>query len=269
MKMPLTRHFYSIDEVTAALTYTSYRNEHKETLFWCKELILSGCISETISTLFQSWLWHKGNMSWLIHAWKLRSEEVSENDIIVSAYQLSTSPQDHSLWNVLLKTVNDPSIPDRVTHRSPEFLSNDPKEMYFIRALYQGKGQCAWWISQYLPSVWSLLEWYIEKNHPLYSYMYKIYFEALMNYEQLLGYKSDEYDIIVRCSAILSVSSLRFNKIIDVPDMDPFYTKLLEKWDCMKTRTTYLQYSYRVSLWHNKTRNYEMVTTKYKRVKLC
>ena len=216
--MPLSRNFYSIDEVIAVLQYTSHRNEHKETLFWSKELIISGYISETISTLFKSWLWHKGNISWLLYACILRSDEISEDNILLSTYQLSMSPNDHSLWNVLATTAINPSIPDRVTHKSPsEFPSNDPKEMYFIRALYQGKGQCAWWISRYLPSVWPLLEWYITHIYPSYT-MYTVYFEAMQHYEELLGYRSDEYDIIVLCSVILSVASLR-HKIIKQTDL--------------------------------------------------
>ena len=72
--MPLSRHFYSLDEVQAALLHTN-------SLFWCQELILSGCIGEAISTLFQSWLWNTGPMQlqWLIDAWKtLALDEISE-----------------------------------------------------------------------------------------------------------------------------------------------------------------------------------------------
>ena len=250
--MPLTRHFYSSDEVVAALQYSSYRNEHKETLFWCKELILSGYITEAISTLFQSWLWHKGDPLWLVHAWKLRGDELSEDDILLSTYQLSVLPQDHSLWNVLASTAANPSIPDRVTHRSPEFPSNDAKEMYFIRALYQGKGRCAFWISRYISSqlssqlssrIWQLLEWYIGTVHPDKLPMYTILFEALQQYEQLLGYRSDEYDMIVQCSAVLAVASLRFYNGINnginngIPDtLDPYYVKLLAQWDSINGR---------------------------------
>ena len=70
--MPLSRHFYSLDEVQAALFYTTSHNNPSDALFWCKELLLSGCIAESISTLFQSWLCNTGPMrlQWLINAWK-------------------------------------------------------------------------------------------------------------------------------------------------------------------------------------------------------
>ena len=85
--MPLSRHFYSLDEVQAALLYTTSRNNTSDALFWCQELILSGCVGEAISTLFQSWLWNTGPMrlQWLIDASKtLASEVLSEDDVILA-----------------------------------------------------------------------------------------------------------------------------------------------------------------------------------------
>jgi hypothetical protein len=211
--MPLSRHFYSLDEVQSALYYTTSRNNPQETLFWCQELILSGCISEAISTLFDSWLWNKGPfyLQWFIHAWnKLASHELSEHDIILSTYQLVTSTQnDNSLWNILVLNTSSPNkIPDRITRKTPKNLpSDDKKEIYFVRALFQRKAQSAWWCSHYIQSerVWELLEWYAKVICPTYYDSYHICFEALQHYDQLLGYRSDEYDIIVRCLAILSL----------------------------------------------------------------
>ena len=90
--MPLSRHFYSLDEVQAALFYTTANNKSTEALFWGQELILSGCVGEAISTLFQSWLWNTGPMrlQWLVNAWKtLASEELSEDDVLLSTSHLS------------------------------------------------------------------------------------------------------------------------------------------------------------------------------------
>ena len=156
--MPLSRHFYTVDELYAALTYCTRRNDTIETLFWCQELILSGYISETISTLFEAWLWNKGPfcLAWLRHATTLRSEELVAEDILLAAYQLSAIPydkQDHSLWNIL---VLSSETPDRVTPKTPPWTMKDmdkmdkidEKELYFIRALYQGKAQSAWWMAQ-------------------------------------------------------------------------------------------------------------------------
>jgi len=209
--MPLSRHFYSLDEVQASLLYNSYRGNIDETLFWCQELILSGCISEAISTLFESWLWHTGSfrIQWLLDAWKLLGgEELTEEDILLTAYRLaSIRTRDNSLWSILVLTAQNPDrMPDRVTRKTPAVLpSDDEKEIYFVRALFQGKARSAWWRSQYLlPSrVWEILEWYAENVcMPQFS---QEYFKALQNYDKLLGYKTDEYDVIVRCMGVLSL----------------------------------------------------------------
>jgi len=213
--MPLSRHFYSLDEVQAALLYTTSRNTPDEALFWCQELLLSGSISEAISTLFQSWLWHTGPMrlQWLVNVWRssLITEELSEDDILLATYRLAAIPQnqrDNSLWNILVLTMENPSkMPDRVTRKTPKVLDkeiDDKKELYFIRAMFQGKARSAWWISQYLDKdrVWMLLDWFLNNVHTSFKEQYKVCLEALQNYELLLGYKSAEYDIIVRCAAI-------------------------------------------------------------------
>jgi hypothetical protein len=211
--MPLSRHFYSLDEVQAALLYTTTRNNPSEALFWCQEMILSGCVSEAISTLFQSWLWNTGPMrlQWLVDAWKtLASDELSEDDVLLTTYRLSSihhSSRDNSLWNVLVLTTKNPDkMPDTITRKTPQFIpSDDTKEIYFVCAMFQGKAHSAWWISQFIEEerLWILLDWFAENVNTPFQDQYKTCLEALKNYEQLLGYKSAEYDIITRCSAVL------------------------------------------------------------------
>ena len=200
--MPLSRHFYSLDEVQAVLLHT-------RSLFWCKELILSGCIAEAISTLFQSWLWNTGpiQLQWLVDAWKtLALDEISENDVILASYNLFTyCNRDNSLWNILVLTIQDPNkMPDTVTRKTPSFATmTDEKELYFMRAIFQGKARSAWWISQFIDDekVWSLLDVFAENSRK----EYKTCLEAYKGYEKLLGYKSAEYDIIIRCAAVLTM----------------------------------------------------------------
>jgi len=209
--MPLSKHLYSLDEVQASLSYCCTRKNYKETLFWCKELIESGCASEAISVLFDTWLWQVGpvSISWLIHNWNhLASDEINEDFILLAAFQLSSlSKYDNSLWNILilrLKQNNQP--PDCVTFKSPSILpSTNPKEQYFIRSIFQGKAQNAWWISSYLDNirVWDLLTWYNQNICKTLQKEYSICLNALKQYEKLLGYHSEEYDIAIRCMAIL------------------------------------------------------------------
>jgi hypothetical protein len=211
--MPLTRHFYSFEEVQSALSYCCSHHKQKEALFWTQELLHSGYASEAISTLFETWLWHVGpfRLQWLIHHWHtLSSDEIDPDSILFATYHLSSltpSQLDHSLWNILVMRLHQENrIPDRVTHKSPSsFPSHDKKECYFIRAIFQGKALCAWWISTYLQNtrVHELLQWY--SDHYLSSYLneYQRCFQAIQQYEKLLGYRSKEYDLVLRCFLIL------------------------------------------------------------------
>jgi len=245
--MSISRHFYALDEVHAALAYCSRRNDPIETLFWCQELLLSGHIGETITTLFEAWLWHKGpfHLSWLVHAWTtLRSESLAAEDILLSAAQLSMIPhdkQDHSLWNILaLATVE---MPDRITPCTPAWLddSMDDKELYFIRALYQGKARSAWWMAQQLTIIraWKVIEIYAGKQQ-LDSYT--IVLEALQQYEHLLGYRSAEYDMIMLCLSILYCCSSQLTKDLPI-HLHPMQQEAIQRWNGRIGRKAYRCYT--------------------------
>ena len=252
--MPLTRHFYALDEVYTALQYASTRNDRIETLFWCKELLLSQCVGETISTLFESWLWHKGpfQLQWLLGVWTtLAGEELSEDDILLAAYQLSAISyrhRDHSLWNILVLTAQG-AAPERLTPKTPAILpSPDDRECYFVRALYQGKAYSAWWMSRRMATdrVWELLTWYAT-HCTKHSASYHTCCKALQNYEQLLGYRTDEYDTIVRCLAVLSLClspSQQTQSLSSLPStIDATSLTRLAEWQQQLGRKSYRIYS--------------------------
>jgi len=254
--MPLSRHFYSVDEVHAALTYTSYRVEYQQTLFWCKELLSSGYVSETISTLFEAWLWQRGicHLSWFVHAWNtLKGDEVTEDVILLSAYQLSScTKRDSSLWRILVSTVSmTDAPPDYITVKSCDLLngllSNDSKELYFMRALYQGKAVAAWWISRYMAEdrVWYLLSWFVETITVEHQTEYRTCLEAMQSYELLLGYRSAEYDVVMRCFAVISLCAYRGLKgFKELPsEIDARYHSTLDKWAAMEGRMARRVYS--------------------------
>jgi len=252
--MPLTRHFYALDEVHAALQYASTRNDRLETLFWCKELLWSQCVGETISTLFEAWLWHKGpfQLQWLIGAWtSLAGEELSEDDILLAAYQLSAISyrhRDHSLWNILVLTAHG-APPERLTPKTPVILpSSDDRECYFVRALYQGKAYSAWWMSRQMAThrVWELLTWYAT-HCTKHGTFYHTSMNALQNYEQLLGYRTEEYDTIVRCLAVLSLClspSQQTQSFSSLPSaIDATSLTRLAEWGQLLGRKSYRVYS--------------------------
>lgn len=245
--MSLSRHFYALDEVQSALHDCTTRNNVQETLFWCYELIQSGCASEAISTLFDSWIWQKGafHLSWLLHAWSTMSgSELSETDIMVSAYQHSWIPyhkRDNSVLNLLLL---GSSTPERVTYKTPPTLppSVSELELYFLRAAYQGKGHCAWWSARQLEHgrLWELISWYIDTYGGDHTSSLQKCIHILQHYENLLGYHSDEYDMIMRCIAVcmccLNNEQLTNSLAILPVKLPDNISTMIHEWD-METST--------------------------------
>lgn len=211
--MPLSRHFYALDEVEAVLAYSTTRYDPKETLFWCKELLASGCAAEAIRSLFEAWLWQKGPfwISWAIHAWNLLSSDtVTEDDILLAAHQLQQryTFRDHSLWNILMLQRLSPTQPDRLTSKTPSCVKNWTNELdvSFLRAIHQRKGRTAWWISQAMEvdHVWKLMEDYA-REEGLYTKEIGTWMTLCKEYDSLLGYRSEAYDDALRCCFLLSL----------------------------------------------------------------
>lgn len=201
--MPLTRHFYEADEVQSALYYSASRRDVKECEFWCHEMLCSGYESEAISTLFESWLWQRGPfyLRWLIDAGNiLGADTVTHDDIMGAALKLSSFGEwDNSVWTIL---TTDVSKADRVTPKTPPFVPAGCSEevLYLYRALYQGKACSAWIMAKrLLVNIWPLLREY----GSYVSVEYDACFAILEHYETLLGYKSDAYDTVILCVAVL------------------------------------------------------------------
>jgi hypothetical protein len=81
-------------------------------------------------------------------------------------------------------------------------VARDPKELFFFRAVYQGKAQSAWWMARHMESsrVWELLSEYVGSS--AYAESYRVCFQVLQHYESLLGYRSEDSNIL--CLAVLS-----------------------------------------------------------------
>lgn len=255
--MPLSRHFYPLDDVHAALRYAVGRSQPQEAVFWCQELLWSGCASEAVSTLFEAWLWQVGpfRLAWLHSAWKaLASEEITEDGIRLAAYQLGTlsaAQRDHSLWQILVLGRKGVAPPDRLTRRVPTGIPfTKEKEVYLVRALYQGKARCAWWMAQRIDAarVWELLRWYTGAHvADAYREAYMLCLTALQEYDQLLGYRSDEYDVIVCCAAVLALCLTPSQQGESLRPMmealDPRAAVKLAEWETVYGRTQARVYS--------------------------
>jgi hypothetical protein len=235
--MSLSRHFYALDEVHSALQYSSTRNDRAETLFWCNELLRSGCVSETISTLLESWLWNKGPfcLSWFHNAFStLGGDECSEEDVLLSAYQLSCVSylkRDHSLWSILaLHALNVPC--DRVGPKTIPHPFTDDQEIYLVRAIVQGRAYCAWCMVQQMDwdRVQAILTWYSSCTS------LKTCLSYFDQYEKLLGYRTPEYDTVFRCLSIITVClspSQQEESFRSLPSLDTTSKSQIDHWDSL------------------------------------
>lgn len=241
--MPLTRHFYALDEVQAAVYYCGGRAAWKETVFWCRELALSGHVTEAISALFESWLWNRGpfHMRWLIDAMtRLGGEEVSVEGLLEMAEALSRCEvRDHSLWTMLVASVVEGEVEDlfdRVTPRTPSEVPSEwgDRELFMIRAIYQHKAGAAWWAAEGMTTerVESLLEWY--EAHVLATEMKEEaeWREALREYDRLLGYRSETYDRAILCTRLLALClTAEQRRKSMAPSPSPLYPTVVAEWD--------------------------------------
>lgn len=221
--MPLSRHFYALDEVETVLAYSTTRHDPKETLFWSRELIQSGCPAEAIRALFEAWLWEKGpfHISWALYAWeRLAGDEVVEEDILQCACQLQYKflLRDHSLWNILMMSRFTTEQPDRLSRSTPSWLSkssdssvNTDIEHAFLCAIYQKKARLAWWFANKIPiyRVWDLMEQYACNDSRWGDRLVLWRNFCKTEYKCLLGNSNDAYDDVMRCLFLLSLCLTR------------------------------------------------------------
>jgi hypothetical protein len=164
----LTRHFYRLDEVSAALMYSILRGKAKDAVFWTQELIDSGSIDELWDTLMTVWIWWIGvgrleifRQFILIQA----QDEISDDDLVLLVSQMAMyHEKDGSVFALLVLGLTDSGQVDRVGNplAAQTLLKQtnwSPIETTFIRACFQGKTRLAWNLikANWSPSIWSLL----------------------------------------------------------------------------------------------------------------
>ncbi len=153
--MPLTRHFYNLDEVTAALSYCCREHKTTEALFWLFELIQSDEAELGAKVLIEVYLMRYGvkYLSWFseIHDLML-AEALDTNKLLLLCYQLCRFDQrDSSLLSLIMINLKDmkQSFPPLRLHESGVGTGaanrRPPIEKYFINSLYTRKIRGALW----------------------------------------------------------------------------------------------------------------------------
>ena len=188
----ITKHFYRLDEVKAALMYAIKKGRVLEAAFWCEELACSGYWMEAWATLLQSWLWFSlvTNPAWIQNRICFCEEDSINNeegkDLLHQAcYNLCQSKKDNSLWAVLATVGSE--MPDRVCGKRPDGLTYESElDAYLCAAICQGKAACAWWAVKALD--------YKTGRIP------DIFLESLM---ESVGFVGPSWNQVTRCATVL------------------------------------------------------------------
>jgi hypothetical protein len=143
----LTRHFYALDEVVAALQYSCIGGRSQEACFWLQELIDSGEAAFAIKAMVEAYLLNCGvsRLGWLIaaHSW-FSAEEVDEEALYEACIALCRiKVRDYSLIGLHLARMAD------YTKGQPPLNGAEwhTVQQYFAIALSQGNARAAFWAS--------------------------------------------------------------------------------------------------------------------------
>lgn len=167
MAQTLTRHFYALDEVLAALAHSCIASRPKEACFWLQELIDSGEAAFAIKAMVEAYILNCGvqRLGWLKAAYEaFASEEVTEDALYELCIALCRiSVRDYSLIGLHLVRFSDCQA-----GRIPKLTCPPPEgvQAYFIEALRQGNVRAAFWAAGSLDSN-SLLTILRSGAHPL------------------------------------------------------------------------------------------------------
>ncbi len=156
----LTRHFYVLDEVIAALQFCCRERRVDQAIFWLLELIDSGETEAGLKAMIEVYLIRYGvsNLQWFYMAHHIATSDVIDRDAVITlCYNLAKMPPeavDLSLLGLSFIALADNERPPQllkpgisaawVEHYITISVSNK-YEVYLCRALYQGKVRGALW----------------------------------------------------------------------------------------------------------------------------
>ena len=154
-QMALTKNYYVMEEVRAALAYACKERKQEEAVFWCHELVISCAAHQALETLYDCWLWTYGacRLAWLAMAQNTDLDKLPRLAQLLASFERDA--QDSSLWVILRETCEQP---DRVaashglaeSRSAPLALPEGDLASYYLLALKQHKAAAAWWAGSQL-----------------------------------------------------------------------------------------------------------------------
>ncbi len=160
----LTRHFYVLDEVIAALQFCCIERRIDQAIFWLLELIDSGETEAGLKAMIEVYLIRYGvsNLQWFYIAHHILTSDVMDRDSVITlCYNLAKmqpSEVDLSLLGLSFIALADTERPPQLLKPgvTAEWVESyitlsvaNKYEAYMCRALYQGKVRGALWAVPY------------------------------------------------------------------------------------------------------------------------
>jgi hypothetical protein len=157
--MPLTRHFYELDEVEAALAYSIIERRQLEACFYLSELIDSDEIMRGFSIMIEVYLIRFGTkyITWLLYVYDICKGyvEVDAGSALSLCCTLcSFKETDLTFLSTLIVNTQD-----RLKDVPPETIKDDeivahsvyvkPIHRYLMRTIRCGNIRCAFWIARH------------------------------------------------------------------------------------------------------------------------
>ena len=148
----LSRHFYRVDELRAALLHSIARRRITEGLFWAQEYLDSELYDEFFQVLFEGWLWFVGvrRVEWLRQFWAVFNvPEVDPDEIVKMLELLLRAPNRDCSLEALLLLAPDMSSCERLppTPKIDTWLKSNTfseEQATVVRYVHTGKALSAW-----------------------------------------------------------------------------------------------------------------------------
>jgi hypothetical protein len=156
MASGLTKHYYAVDEVRAALAYACKEHKQEDAVFWCNELLVSNMDHLALETLLDTWLWTYGpcRLFWLVSAQHTDLDRLPRLAQYLAS--LEHTMQDGSLWVILRETTEQPDRivgwggAEELMAKAEIPFTSQPLAKYFITAAKEYKASSAWWAAAQL-----------------------------------------------------------------------------------------------------------------------
>lgn len=251
--MPLSRHFYDLDEVYAALSYCCREKKTMEALFWLYELIQSDEAELGARAMIEVYLMRFGikYLSWLNEIYDLMcAEELNTKKLILLCIQLCRFDQkDVSLLSLIMINLMDIKKGFPPVRLHEDFARKvggkyTSIEKYFINSLYERKIRGALWaVSRCRSDIIINITTSIANTMP--TVLQKVFY-AMKDLNSWSGFTYCPLVSLIMCFMIICIEPVHYNRCLEpleIQEIPQVYVNVLNEWTELEGRKARRIYS--------------------------